>query len=99
MTMVTLIVVLAVTVEALVEYGKTWFTSITQGGWKTAVIQTGALAVSVLLCIATEADMFQILGISLGNPLLGSVFTALLTARGSNYMADFLTRLTKTGNV
>lgn len=95
--MVTLIVVLAVAVEALVEYAKTWVASITEGGWKTAIIQTGALAVSVLLCVATGADMFAILGISLGHSWLGSVFTALLTARGSNYMADFLTRFTNTG--
>ncbi len=93
MTGITLLMVLAVLVEALVEYGKTLLHSVSEGGWKTAIIQLTALVAAVTLCVLARADLFAVLDISLGGQLIGCVLTGILTARGSNYMADLMGRL------
>lgn len=93
MTQFALTAMLAVTVEALVEYGKSVLSSATQGGWKTVVIQLAAAVVSVLLCLLSGADLFCAMGIELGE-IGGCVLTGILIARGSNYLADFISRIT-----
>ncbi len=95
MTGMTLLLSLAVLVEALVEYGKTLLVSVSEGGWRTAVIQLTAVVAAVTLCVLAGANLFALLGISLGSPLTGCVLTGVLTARGSNYMADLMGQLTK----
>ncbi|MBQ5840455.1 MAG: hypothetical protein IIW40_00710 [Clostridia bacterium] len=90
---ITLLMVLAVLVEALVEYTKTLLRSVSEGGWNTAVIQLTALGTAVTLCVLARADLFAVLDISLGGRLTGCVLTGILTARGSNYMADLMSRL------
>lgn len=93
MSQLVLTAMLAVTVEALVEYGKSVLLSAAQGGWKTAVIQLSAAVVAVLLCLLSGADLFCAMGIELGE-IGGSVLTGILIARGSNYLADFISRIT-----
>lgn len=94
MTGIALLLVLAVLVEALVEYGKTLLTAVSEGGWKAAIIQLAAIVTAVTLCLLAGADLFAVLDISLGGGVTGCVLTGVLTARGSNYMADLLGRLT-----
>ncbi len=91
MTQISLVVMLAVTVEALVEYGKSIVCS--SGGWRTIVIQVAAMVTAILLCLLADADIFAALGISLGE-VGGNVLTGVVIARGSNYLADFICRLT-----
>lgn len=93
MTGIALVTVLAITVEALVEYAKTLAEGCRSGGWKTLGIQLAALALSVTLCLLARADLFGTLGVQLGGEAVGCVCTGLLAARGSNYIADFLRRV------
>lgn len=93
MTQIALTAMLAVTVEALVEYAKSLLGALTQGGWKTLIVQLLAAVVSVLLCLLSGADLFDVLGIELGD-IGGRVLTGILIARGSNYLADFINRIT-----
>ena len=51
-----LILMLAVTAEGLVEYGKSVGKATVERQAKTAVTQIGAVIVSVLLCFAAGAD-------------------------------------------
>ena len=95
---ITLLLVLAVLVAALVEYSKTVLSSVCEGGWKTAVTQLTAMTTAVTLCVLARADLFAVLDISLGGQLVGCVLTGVLTARGSNYMADLMSRLAKKGS-
>ena len=93
MTGIALVLILAVTVEALVEYGKSLLHMAVKDGWKTAALQLTAVAVSVALCLLTGADLFASFGIAFGHTAGGRVLTGVLSARGANYLADFLKRL------
>ena len=98
MTGIARISVLAVTVEALVEYAKSLLEGCRSGGWKTLFIQLAALGLSVSLCLLAGADLFGALGVRLGNHMAGCIFTGLLAARGSNYIADFVQRVQGNSN-
>ena len=50
MNRTVLVLMMAVTVEALVEYAKTFGKAILEKQWKTAATQAGAVALGVLLC-------------------------------------------------
>lgn len=50
----------------------------------------GALAVGLLLSIATGADILSYVGISSKIPYVGSILTGILISRGANFMHDLL---------
>ena len=52
MNRTVLVLMMAVTVEALVEYAKTFGKAIIEKQWKTAATQAGAVALGVSLCSA-----------------------------------------------
>ena len=83
MTFVTLFL-LALTVEALVEYGKLIFQKTIN--WK----QLAAMALGILLSIGAQTDLFAALGVTFVIPYLGCIITGILFSRGANYLADFL---------
>lgn len=83
MTIAT-IIVLAVTVEALVEYGKL----IVEGGWNLK--QVIALVLGVALAVLADVDLFAVAGITFIVPFVGTVLTGIMFSRGSNYVADFI---------
>ncbi len=93
MTQITLAIILAMTVEAMVEYSKSLQASVTAGGWKTIIIQLLAVVIAVCLCLLANVDVFAVFGVPLGD-VGGCVLTGVLVARGSNYLADFLQRVT-----
>ena len=72
MTGILLILALAVTVEAVVEYVKSIIKMVTDKDVKTLITQLAALAVSILLCFAAGADLYAALGLTFGVP--GPVF-------------------------
>ena len=53
----------------------------------------GSLGVSILVCVATGADLFPLVNMPLVVPYLGSVLTGIITARGANFVSDLFTRL------
>ncbi len=93
MTGIVLIIVLAIVVEAFIEYGKSIGKAFIDGEWKTAVTQLIAIAVAVAMCIATAADLFAVVGLVFAWPWLGTVLTGILISRGANYVSDFVKRL------
>ena len=93
MTGIVLIIVLAIIVEAFVEYGKSIGNAFADGQWKTAVTQLVAAALGVLICLATGADLFAVIGVAFANPMLGVVLTGIIISRGANYVSDFVKRL------
>ncbi len=89
-----LVTVIAVTVEALVEYGKSAVAAV--GGDKKALLIQGiAIAVSVVLCLLTGADFYGAFGIHFALRPVGGVLTGIFAARGANYLADVVGRLQK----
>ena len=93
MTGIVLIIVLAIVVEAFVEYGKSIGKALCSSEWKTAVTQLVAIVVAVLLCVATGADLFAAIGMMFAWPWLGVVLTGIIISRGANYASDFVKRL------
>lgn len=93
MTGIVLIFVLAIIVEALVEYGKNIGKAVQNGGWKTAVTQLTAMAAAVLLCFATGGDLFATVGVRFVWPWLGVFLTGIIISRGANYVSDFVKKL------
>ena len=82
--------VLAVIVEALVEYAKT---VIAMQDKKAIIIQLSALAVSIALCCLSGADILTQLGVTFQVPYVGCVLTGVFASRGANYASDLLGRL------
>lgn len=82
---IVIIFVLAIIVEALVEYGKLLFTK-AGVNWK----QIAAVLISIGLAFAAQADLFKLLGIPFIVPYLGIVLTGIIFSRGANYLADFI---------
>ena len=94
MTAFVLMLVMAVTVEALVQYTKTVIDAVAKKKVKTAVTQLAALLVSVTLCILAGADIYAALGVPFmtigGRDWAGLILTGVFASRGANYAADIL---------
>lgn len=90
---ILLVIVMAVLVEALIEYAKTITKMFTDRDFKTAVTQFIAIVIAVLLCMMTGADLFAFVGIVFTVPWMGVVLTGILCSRGANYVSDFIKKL------
>lgn len=97
MNMLVLVLMMAVTVEALVEYGKTFGKAIIEKQWKTAVTQAMAVALGVLLCFATGADFYTALGVNFNVAWIGIALTGIFASRGANYVSDLVKKLQAIG--
>ncbi len=86
---IVLFLTLAVTIEGIVEYIKT----LMDGEQKATIIQIGALAAAVALCILSGADIYAALGATFTVPYVGCVLTGVFASRGANYASDILGRL------
>ena len=97
MSGIILILALAVTVEAVVEYVKSIIKLVTDKDAKTLITQLAALAVSILLCFAAGADLYAVLGLSFAVPGIGIVLTGIFGSRGANYVSDLVRKLRDVG--
>jgi hypothetical protein len=79
------IFILALTVEALIEYGKLIFVEKTFN-WK----QIAACIGGVGLALAAQVDLYKIVGVDFVVPYLGMVLTGVIFSRGANYLSDFI---------
>lgn len=90
MDKLTYILVLAFLGEAIWETLKmTW-----QEG-KVSIDRIGALVISILLAYTANLDIFALMGIALSLPILGTILTGILISRGTNFVHDLITKLTK----
>ena len=87
----------AVTVEALVEYAKTFGKAILEKQWKTAATQAGAVALGVSLCFGVGADFYAALGVNFSVAWLGIALTGVFASRGANYVSDLVKKLQALG--
>lgn len=92
---ITLVITLAIVIEALVEYGKSIGKAFTDGEWKTAVTQICALAISIGICLLANADLFAVVGIEFAWHPLGTVLTGIFASRGANFVSDLIGKLNK----
>ena len=85
------LLILAITVEAIVEYFKLVFNKTIN--WK----QVTAIALAVFLAVAAGVDLFEAVGVVFQIPFVGMVLTGIIFSRGSNYLADFIKRIQTVG--
>ena len=93
MQTIVLILVLAITVEALIQYSKTIIEMLEKKQYKTYATQLAAILTSVFICFAAGVDLYLLGGVSFVVPWLGTLLTGIVVSRGSNYTSDFIARL------
>ena len=94
---ILMVLALAVTVEAVVEYAKAVVHAAAQKDVKGLITRTAALAISLLLCFAAGADLYAVLGLDFRLPGIGTALTGIFASRGANYMNDLIQKLRQAG--
>jgi len=98
MKMIALITMVAIILEALVEYGKTIGRMVIEQDYKTAITQGITIILGIALAFVFHlqffnegiSEMYEGLAI---NPVIDSILTGILFSRGSNYVSDLISRL------
>lgn len=88
-----LVLMLAVTVEAVLEYIKSICAAFSGEGAKAAVLQLAAVVIAVSLCFASSADLYAALGIRFAEPAVGVVLTGIFASRGANFVSDLIGKM------
>lgn len=84
-------IVLAVTVEALIAYAKSFYEMESP---KAVIAQAAGILISVGLCISVGLNIYSsVLGIDFAYPIIGCVLTGIFGSRGANYAHDILNKL------
>jgi hypothetical protein len=79
------IVVVAVLLEAIVSYVRTWFVD-KKIQWQVIATVIGG----ILLAILTNVDLLAAVGVTFVVPYVGVVLTGVILSRGSNYVFEFI---------
>lgn len=99
MKTIALIIMVAIVLEALVEYAKTMMHMVEDEDYKTAITQGVTILLGVFLAIVFNLQLFNNAlsefyeGLHI-NPVIDMVLTGILFSRGSNYISDLLAKLT-----
>lgn len=97
---IALIIMVAIVLEALIEYFKTVMHMVETKEYKTAVTQAITIALGIFLAFAFKLQLFNgamtefYPELSL-NTALDMILTGILFSRGSNYFSDLIGKLTK----
>jgi len=82
------IVVVAMFIEAFISYGKTIFDE-RKIQWQIVA----AFIIAAIFCYDTEINLFNLMGVTEKFPIIGTLATALVMCRGSNYFFEFYNQL------
>lgn len=98
MKTIALIIMVAILLEALVEYFKTVMHMVSEGDYKTAITQAVTIAGGIFLSFAFHTQLFngamaEFYEDLVLDPTLDMVLTGILFSRGSNYISDLISRL------
>ena len=94
----------AVVLEALVEYFKTILKMVDMGEYKTAITQGATIALGIFLAFVFDLQLFNNAlsefyeGIHIA-PTIDIILTGILFSRGSNYFSDLIAKLTGKNNI
>lgn len=88
-----MLLVVAVTIEALIEYVKCFLRAYSQRKWQKAAVHLFAIVVSCLLCFAARVDLFAVLGMPFAYPWVGTLLTGIFASRGAQYVGSLAGRL------
>lgn len=100
MKTIALIIMVAIVLEALVEYVKTIDAMVVSRAYKTAITQGITIVLGIGLAFIFHLQLFNgamsefYEGLKI-NPTIDMVLTGILFSRGSNYFSDLISKLQK----
>lgn len=100
MTTIALIIMVAIVLEALIEYGKTIEHMVSNKEYKTAITQGITIVLGIALAFVFQLHLFngamsEFYGGLTINGTVDMILTGILFSRGSNYFSDLISKLTK----
>lgn len=82
------LIIIAILVEAVWENLKMiWDKN------KLNINMLGSLLLSMIICVLAQINIFEIVGISLIVPVIGSLTTGIIVSRGANFVNDLFSKL------
>ena len=104
MKTIALIIMVAIVLEGLVEYGKTIDRMVVARDYKTAITQGITIILGIALAFIFHlqllnegmSEIYKDLAI---NPTIDMILTGILFSRGSNYFSDFVSKLQRKENI
>lgn len=85
---ITTLIIIAILIEAIWENCKmTWQHN------KININMLGSLILSILVCLLTKIDIFEILGIKISISFAGNILTGIIVSRGANFVNDLFTKI------
>lgn len=100
MKTIALIIMVAIVLEALVEYVKTIDAMVVSRAYKTAITQGITIVLGIGLAFIFQLQLFNgamsefYEGLKI-NPTIDMILTGILFSRGSNYFSDLISKLQK----
>lgn len=100
MKMIALIIMVAIVLEAIVEYVKTVMKMVEDREYKTAITQGVTIALGIAFAFIFNLQLFNgalsefYEGLEI-NSAIDMILTGILFSRGANYFSDLVTRLTR----
>ena len=104
MKTIALIIMVAIVLEALVEYVKTIDSMVVSRAYKTAITQGITIILGIGLAFVFHLQLFNgamseiYEGLKI-NPTVDMILTGILFSRGSNYFSDLISKLEKPSTV
>lgn len=82
------LIIIAILVEAIWENLKMiWDKN------KLNINMLGSLLLSMIICVLARINIFEIVGINLIVPVIGSLMTGIIVSRGANFVNDLFKKL------
>ena len=82
------LIIIAILVEAIWENLKMiWDKN------KLNINMLGSLLLSMIICVLAQINIFEIVGINLIVPIVGSLLTGIIVSRGANFVNDLFSKL------
>ena len=87
----TVIIIMAILIEAVITYVKTWVVD-KKLQWQALM----SVVLGVLVSVVYNLDIPAAVGITCGVHFVGCVITGILISRGSNYIFDLIKKIAPT---
>lgn len=85
---ITKIIVIAILIEAVWENLKMIWDD-NKISWNAL----GVLALSIIICILTNVDLFKLVGFEVSIPFVSNILTGIIVSRGANFVNDLFQKL------
>lgn len=90
MEAITIVFIMAIIVEAVIQVIKGWVPETATPAWLWPI---ASAVLGVILCLLGQVDVIALAGITLAVPFVGQVVTGILISRGASFMHDLWNRI------